>query len=68
LLRGRREALAAILRLKFRAEGTALLPAFLTIDDADQLAPLLEAIEKADTVEEVRKLLPAQPEGAPASQ
>ena len=60
--RGKREGLlegiTSCLKLRFGAEGLALLPAIQVVTDIDRLQAILKAIETATDPEELRRLCP----------
>jgi hypothetical protein len=46
------------LRLKFGTQGTALMPALREVEDSARLTTILQTIEQAASLDDVRKLLP----------
>jgi hypothetical protein len=68
LEKGRREVLlkgiGLGLKLKFKEEGLAQIPAVEKIEDAAVLAAIFNAIDPAASLDDVRKLIPAPSNGA----
>ena len=59
LEKGRKEAIALGLRLKFGPAGSALMPQVEKVKELDALQAICEAIEPAVSLDDVRKLIPA---------
>ncbi|AWM36760.1 hypothetical protein GobsT_53880 [Gemmata obscuriglobus] len=60
--RGLRNGIEAVLDLRFRADGTSLMPRVQQITDAATLEQLLQAAKTAPDLDALRALLPPEPQ------